>query len=62
MRVHIVFDENGGIVAAAKLDSDTPVRVRPIADEQAGYPGGPILCASRVESLRPGRSVAKGCC
>lgn len=36
MKVHIVFDEEGGIVAAVKLDSDAPVRARPIADEQAG--------------------------
>jgi len=36
MRLHVVFNENGDILAAAPLDSVAPVRVRPVADEQTG--------------------------
>jgi hypothetical protein len=37
MKLQIVFDEDGGIIAAAELESDAPVQVRPIADERAGH-------------------------
>ena len=37
MRLHVVFNENGEIVAAARLSGDAPVRARPVADEQAGH-------------------------
>lgn len=36
MRLHVVFTENGDILAAALLDSVGPVRARPVADERAG--------------------------
>jgi hypothetical protein len=36
MRLHVVFNENGNILAAALLDSRGPVRARPVADERAG--------------------------
>jgi hypothetical protein len=36
MRLHVVFDKDGGILAAARSDSTGPLRVRPMADEQAG--------------------------
>jgi hypothetical protein len=37
MRLHVVFNEDGEILGAALLDRTTPVRARPIADEQAGH-------------------------
>lgn len=36
MKVHVVFDKDGAIVGAARLDAAAPVRARPLADEQAG--------------------------
>jgi hypothetical protein len=36
MRLHVLFNENGDILAAAPLGSVGPVRVRPVADERAG--------------------------
>jgi hypothetical protein len=36
MKLHIVFNNEGEILAAVKLDS-APVRVRPVADEQEGH-------------------------
>jgi hypothetical protein len=36
MRLHVVFDKDGGILGAARLDSIGPVRARPLADERAG--------------------------
>jgi len=36
MRLHVVFNENGDILAAAPSDSVGSVRVRPVADERAG--------------------------
>jgi hypothetical protein len=37
MRLHVVFNEDGEILGAVILDRTTPVRARPIADEQAGH-------------------------
>ena len=37
MKLHVVFDENGNILGAARLDGDALVQARPIADEQAGH-------------------------
>lgn len=37
MKVHVVFDRDGAIVGAARLDAAAPVRARPLADEQAGH-------------------------
>jgi hypothetical protein len=37
MRLHVVFNENGDILGAARLGGDAPVRARPIADEPAGH-------------------------
>jgi hypothetical protein len=36
MRLHVVFDKDGSILGAARLDSTGPLRVRPVADEGAG--------------------------
>ncbi len=36
MRLRVVFNENGNILAAAPLDSLGPVRALPVADERAG--------------------------
>jgi hypothetical protein len=36
MRLRVVFNEKGNILAAAPLDSRGPVRARPVANEQAG--------------------------
>ena len=37
MKLHVVFNKDGEILAAAQLDSGAPVRMRPIADEKAGH-------------------------
>jgi hypothetical protein len=37
MKLHVVFNKDGEILAAARLDSAAPVRARPIADEKAGH-------------------------
>lgn len=37
MKLHVVFNKDGDILAAAHLDSNAPVRLRPIADEKAGH-------------------------
>jgi hypothetical protein len=37
MKLHVVYDKNGDIVAAARLDSTAPVHARPNADEKAGH-------------------------
>jgi hypothetical protein len=36
MKLHVVFNKDGEILGAAHLDAATPVRARPMADEQAG--------------------------
>jgi len=36
MRLRVVFNEKGNILAAAPLDSLGPLRARPVADERAG--------------------------
>jgi hypothetical protein len=37
MKLHVVYNKDGDIVAAARLDTTAPVRIRPNADEQAGH-------------------------
>jgi hypothetical protein len=37
MRLHVVFNQDGDILGAARLGGDAPVRARPVADEQAGH-------------------------
>lgn len=37
MKLHVVFNKDGEILAAAHLDTATQVRARPVADEQAGH-------------------------
>ena len=37
MKLHLVFNKDGEILGAAQLDSASPVKARPIADEQAGH-------------------------
>ncbi len=37
MRLHIVFNQEGDILAAVQLDPKAPVRARPIADLQKGH-------------------------
>jgi hypothetical protein len=37
MRLHVVFDEEGQILGAALIDRSSPVRARPLADEQASH-------------------------
>ena len=36
MRLQVVFNDKGHILAAALLDSRGPVRARPVANERAG--------------------------
>ncbi|HEX3955474.1 MAG TPA: hypothetical protein VHZ03_02450, partial [Trebonia sp.] len=43
MRLHVVFNENGDILGAARLGGDAPVRARPIAGEQAGYRAAEVI-------------------
>jgi hypothetical protein len=37
MKLHVVFNKNGEILGAVQLGGDSPIRVRPIADEKAGH-------------------------
>jgi len=37
MKLRVVYNKDGDIVAAARLDTAGPVRARPNADEQAGH-------------------------
>lgn len=37
MKLHVVFNSDGEILGAVRLGADAPVRVRPIADEEAGH-------------------------
>ena len=37
MRLHVVFNKDGDILAAVQLDSGSPIRVHPIGDEKAGH-------------------------
>ena len=37
MRLHIVYNQDGEILAAVQLDQETPVRARPIADPGKGH-------------------------
>jgi hypothetical protein len=36
MKLHVLFDKDGQILAATRSDAGTPIRARPIADERAG--------------------------
>jgi hypothetical protein len=36
MKLHVLFDKNGDILAAASRHAGTALRARPIPDEQAG--------------------------
>jgi hypothetical protein len=37
MKLHVLFNDDGHILAAVQLDSAVPVRVRPMPDEQARH-------------------------
>jgi hypothetical protein len=37
MKLHVVFNKDGEILAAVQLDSGASVRARPVADEEAGH-------------------------
>ena len=37
MKLLVLHDKDGRIIAAARRDGDSPVRVRPMADDQAGH-------------------------
>jgi hypothetical protein len=37
MKLHVLFDKEGEILAAAQIDTSLPVRVRPVPDEKAGH-------------------------
>jgi hypothetical protein len=37
MRLHVVYNQDGEILAAVQLDVDTPVRARPIPDPGKGH-------------------------
>jgi hypothetical protein len=37
MKLYAVSNKEGDILAAARLDVESPVRARPVADEQAGH-------------------------
>ncbi len=37
MKLHVVFNKDGDIMAAAQLDGDSPIQARPIADEKHGH-------------------------
>ena len=37
MKLHVLFNKEGEILAAAQIDASLPVRARPVADEKAGH-------------------------
>ena len=37
MKLHVVYDKEGNILAAVSLDAETAVRARPVPDQQAGH-------------------------
>jgi hypothetical protein len=37
MKLHVVYNKDGDIVAAARVDTTAPVRIRRNADEKAGH-------------------------
>ena len=37
MKLHVLFDQSGEIVAAARRDSDASVRAQPMPDDDAGH-------------------------
>ena len=37
MKLHVVYNKDGNILAAAHVDAESPVRALPIADEPAGH-------------------------
>jgi hypothetical protein len=37
MRLHVLFNQEGEILAAARIDANAPVRARPVADPQKGH-------------------------
>jgi hypothetical protein len=42
MKLHVVFNKEGDIVAATRLDVESAVRARPVANEQAGHKAAEI--------------------
>jgi len=43
MRLHVVFDQSGKILGVAQVSRNSPVRVRPRANEKAGERVAEIL-------------------
>jgi hypothetical protein len=37
VKLYVIFNRDGEILAAVQLDPAAPVRVRPVVDEQAGH-------------------------
>ena len=37
MKMHVLYDKNGEILAASLRDGDMPVRAQPMPDPQAGH-------------------------
>lgn len=37
MKLHVLFNKEGEILAAAQIDPSFPVRIRPVPDEKAGH-------------------------
>ena len=51
MRLRVVFNEKGSILAAAPLDSLGAIRARPVADERAGQRAADVDVPPRVWRL-----------
>ena len=59
MKLHVVFDKHGEILGVARADTASPVRARPMPDEQAGQnPTSGALSATASRQLLAGDSLA----
>ena len=60
MKLHVVFDSDGEIVAAAQLDSEASVRARPVPDDGRPPSRGGFTCR-RTTSTTTSRPSANDC-
>ena len=54
MKLHVVFNKDGEILGAARVDSAAPVRARPIPDEQAGHRAADVYVPAEPASRSGG--------
>jgi hypothetical protein len=52
MKLHVIFDRDGTILAAATLGSAAPVRARPMPDEDQGHRAADVSVPSDYRSQK----------